>query len=160
LALAIAREKGQHCKGKSKLEFSLDRLDEVSFPEASFNVVVCIDVFSELSDVPRILANMHRWLKPGGMLIGNFVAEEVFVRYAVERHGIVKRQLMALRHYLGISFSFTPLTYPLYDYFGEKGYTRLMPYREHEIRAVLAPHFDLLHRDTGLYHWFAAQRKA
>lgn len=159
-ALKIAGQKMRRCRGRDKVDLVKNKLDDISFPEAFFDAVVCIDVLSELADVPQSLARIHAWLKPGGILIGNFVAEEVFIKYAIERHGIIKRKLLAFRHYLGIAFSLSSLTYPAYEYFGEKGYTRLMPYRENEVRAALDPHFNILQKESGFYHWFAAQRKA
>ncbi|HRH24012.1 MAG TPA: class I SAM-dependent methyltransferase [Candidatus Paceibacterota bacterium] len=39
------------------------------FPDASFDIVVCSEVFEHLTNPPKAAAEMHRVLVPGGMLI-------------------------------------------------------------------------------------------
>jgi SAM-dependent methyltransferase len=44
----------------------------VPLPDASFDTVFCVDVVEHLPDLPRFVADFHRLLKPGGLLLVSF----------------------------------------------------------------------------------------
>jgi hypothetical protein len=84
------------------------------------------------------------------------VGREKFREFAMERHGWLKYYSLAFMHYLGLALAFTPR---LFNYFGSKGYTRLMPYFREEAVRMLEPHFVLRGIDSDYYHWFFAERR-
>ena len=50
----------------------IEDLAALSMPEATFNAVVINDVFEHLPDLPQVLSEIGRVLKPGGVLISTF----------------------------------------------------------------------------------------
>jgi SAM-dependent methyltransferase len=44
----------------------------LSFPDASFDVLLCNDVFEHVPDLPRALSELARVLRPGGTLLSTF----------------------------------------------------------------------------------------
>jgi len=50
----------------AKVHFQCTDLEETSFPDATFDAILCSAALVFLSDVPGALATWRRWLKPGG----------------------------------------------------------------------------------------------
>jgi SAM-dependent methyltransferase len=46
------------------------RLEDAAYPDASFDVVVATEIFEHISDVPPLLREIARILRPGGLLWG------------------------------------------------------------------------------------------
>lgn len=44
-------------------------VEEIHWPEADFDIVTLFYVIEHLLDPPAMLARVHRWLKPGGLLL-------------------------------------------------------------------------------------------
>jgi SAM-dependent methyltransferase len=44
----------------------------VPLPDASFDTIFCVDVVEHLPELPRFVADFHRLLKPGGLLLVSF----------------------------------------------------------------------------------------
>jgi ubiquinone/menaquinone biosynthesis C-methylase UbiE len=55
-------------RGLTNIQFEVCNLDEMPFPDASFNVVFANAVFEHLSDPLRVLGEIHRVLKSGGII--------------------------------------------------------------------------------------------
>lgn len=52
------------------------------FAAASFDAIVCSDVFEHLHDLPTVMAEMTRVLRPGGVLVYDTINRSVFSWYA------------------------------------------------------------------------------
>lgn len=52
---------------RPNLELRLGDALQLDFPEASFDVVVCSQVYEHVPDAARMMAEIHRVLKPGGV---------------------------------------------------------------------------------------------
>lgn len=51
----------------TNLEFAVEDAMQLSFPEHSFDVVICSQVYEHVPDPHRMMSEIHRVLKPGGM---------------------------------------------------------------------------------------------
>jgi SAM-dependent methyltransferase len=51
------------------------------------DVVMCIDAIHHLGDVPRVLARLKSFVRPGGIFIGNLWTADNFHRFQRERYG-------------------------------------------------------------------------
>ncbi|MFM9849466.1 MAG: class I SAM-dependent methyltransferase [Hyphomicrobiaceae bacterium] len=68
-----------------------DAAEGLPFEESSFDAVICIDAINHLPDRPRVLAEWHRVLKPGGHLLftdpivltGPVTNQEIAVRASI-----------------------------------------------------------------------------
>ena len=87
-ATANAREIGY--EGRAHFHHA-NASERLSFDTASFDAVTCIDAINHLPDRPRVLADWHRVLKPGGCLLftdpivltGLITNEEVAIRTSI-----------------------------------------------------------------------------
>ena len=87
-ATANAREIGY--EGRAHFHHA-DAAERLSFEAASFDAVTCIDAINHLPDRPRVLADWHRVLKPGGSLLftdpivltGPITNEEIAIRASI-----------------------------------------------------------------------------
>jgi ubiquinone/menaquinone biosynthesis C-methylase UbiE len=75
-----------------KMQFlRVDASEALPFPEASFDVVICIDSINHLKDRPKLLQEFHRVLKKGGQLLytdpvvitGMVTNEEIAIRSSI-----------------------------------------------------------------------------
>jgi len=53
----------------SQATFSSGTAETAAFDGASFDVITLIAVYEHVKDPRRVMANLYRWLKPGGLLI-------------------------------------------------------------------------------------------
>jgi 2-polyprenyl-3-methyl-5-hydroxy-6-metoxy-1,4-benzoquinol methylase len=87
-AKANAREIGY--EGRAHF-YRANAAERLFFDDASFDAVTCIDAVNHLPDRPRVLADWHRMLKPGGsilftdpiVLTGAITNEEIAVRASI-----------------------------------------------------------------------------
>jgi SAM-dependent methyltransferase len=87
-ATANAREVGY--EGRAHF-YHANAAERLSFDDASFDAVTCIDAINHLPDRPRVLADWHRVLKPGGCLLftdpivltGPMTNEEIAARASI-----------------------------------------------------------------------------
>lgn len=87
-ATANAREVGY--EGRAHF-YHANAAERLSFDDASFDAVTCIDAINHLPDRPRVLADWHRVLKPGGSLLftdpivltGPMTNEEIAARASI-----------------------------------------------------------------------------
>lgn len=68
------------CKKRGLDQVKAGSITEIGYPDASFNIVLCMDVLGALEEVDRIkaVAELMRVLKPGGLLLANTAALELF----------------------------------------------------------------------------------
>ena len=74
--LAVAREKNSH----PAIQYQLCSFEEADFPEGSFDVVIASLMIHYLPDYGDFVEKVHRWLRPGGILVYN-VEHPVFTAY-------------------------------------------------------------------------------
>lgn len=87
-ARANAREIGY--EGRAHF-YHANAAERLSFDDAGFDAVTCIDAINHLPDRPRVLADWHRVLKPGGsvlftdpiVLTGPITNEEIAIRASI-----------------------------------------------------------------------------
>ena len=87
-AKANAREIGY--EGRAHF-YHANAAERLSFEDASFDAVTCIDAINHLPDRPHVLADWHRVLKPGGSLLftdpivltGPITNEEIAIRASI-----------------------------------------------------------------------------
>ena len=63
--LTQARTKAEALKLKN-IDFQNLDANEASFPEHTFDLIVCCEAIVLLHDIPAVLRAWHRWLRPGG----------------------------------------------------------------------------------------------
>lgn len=61
--------------------------EELSFADASFDAVVCVDVLEHVADLDRVLAEAARVLRPGGMFLFDTINRTALARLAVVTMG-------------------------------------------------------------------------
>jgi arsenite methyltransferase len=66
--LAIANEQ-QRADASAPTTFTAGGAVDIPFADASFDVVVCTQVYEYVSDIPLALAQAHRVLRPGGRIV-------------------------------------------------------------------------------------------
>lgn len=66
-ALRVARAHAQH--SGLEINYLLAPAEDLPFEEASFDIVVAFDVLEHVSDLPRVIGEVARVLRPGGKLI-------------------------------------------------------------------------------------------
>jgi 2-polyprenyl-3-methyl-5-hydroxy-6-metoxy-1,4-benzoquinol methylase len=87
-AKANAREVGY--EGRAHF-YRANAAERLSFDDASFDAVTCIDAINHLPDRARVLSDWHRVLKPGGcvlftdpiVLTGSITNEEIAIRASI-----------------------------------------------------------------------------
>jgi len=154
-AIAETKEKLNQNPFINKLEIEQGDIYQYPFIR-SFDCVVCIDVLSELPDIAKALSMIRDALKPGGVFIGNFVAEENIAKLMINSHGLTTFLFRDLRFHIGMLFSGRQ---HIYEYFGRKGYVRLKPYLKNEAIDMLEKYFKPVKLESEYYHWFAATPK-
>jgi ubiquinone/menaquinone biosynthesis C-methylase UbiE len=140
----------------NKLEVAEADLYKYPFKPGSADCVICIDVLNELSDFTKALSIMRDILKPNGMLIGNFVAKEKFVELMLKTHSPLEYSWLDFKFHAALAISFNQA---VYNYFGRKGYIRLLPCLKNDVIGMLEKFFKIEIMNSDFYHWFTASAK-
>lgn len=74
--LETARQKNSD----SRITYQLSAMEDLRFPERSFDCVISSLAFHYVKDFPALVARIGRWLKPGGDLVFS-VEHPVFMAY-------------------------------------------------------------------------------
>lgn len=74
--LAVAREKNAH----SAVTYRREAFEDADYPAEAFDVVLCSLMLHYLADYGDFVEKVHRWLKPGGILVYT-VEHPVFTAY-------------------------------------------------------------------------------
>lgn len=64
--LALARRR---CEGHGNVEFAEADATALPVPDGSFDAALCVQVLEYMPDVPAVLAELHRSLRPGGRMV-------------------------------------------------------------------------------------------
>ncbi|ACK67711.1 Methyltransferase type 11 [Rippkaea orientalis PCC 8801] len=60
-------------------------IDELSFPEESFDVILCSSALPWFTDIPKSLMKWHSWLKTGGIMSFSCYSETAFLTPIIVR---------------------------------------------------------------------------
>jgi len=78
-AIAIAK---QHARDLG-IEYRVGTGEHLPFPDAGFDAVICVDVLEHVADLDRVLAEIHRVLKPGGQFFFDTINRTLLARLVV-----------------------------------------------------------------------------
>lgn len=80
-AIAIAR---QHAEDQGlTIDYRVGVGEALPFAAASLDAVVCVDVLEHVADAGRVIAEVHRVLRPGGMLLFDTINRTMLARLVV-----------------------------------------------------------------------------
>ncbi len=68
-AAAWSRENSSSQAPAARCEFQVAPAEHMPFADNTFDKALCLDVFEHVADEPRVAAEIHRVLKPGGILV-------------------------------------------------------------------------------------------
>lgn len=79
-AIAAARD---HAASEGlAIRYDIGTGEEMDYPPASFDAVVCVDVLEHVQDLDRVLANVARVLRPGGRLFFDTINRTALAKFA------------------------------------------------------------------------------
>ncbi|MCC5964392.1 MAG: 3-demethylubiquinone-9 3-O-methyltransferase [Rhodobacteraceae bacterium] len=79
-AIAAARaHAAQHGRG---IRYDVGVGENLPYPDASFDAVVCVDVLEHVQDLSRVLAEVTRCLRPGGLFLFDTINRNLLARLA------------------------------------------------------------------------------
>ncbi|NBB98144.1 MAG: 3-demethylubiquinone-9 3-O-methyltransferase [Alphaproteobacteria bacterium] len=79
-AIAAARAHAQQA-GRS-IRYDVGAGEALPYPDAGFDVVVCVDVLEHVQDLARVLAEVSRCLRPGGLFLFDTINRNPLARLA------------------------------------------------------------------------------
>ncbi len=79
-AIAAARAHAQQT-GRS-IRYDVGVGEDLPYSDASFDAVVCVDVLEHVQDLPRVLAETTRCLRPGGVFLFDTINRNLLARLA------------------------------------------------------------------------------
>jgi len=69
----------QHAQESSlHIDYRVGTGEAIPAPDASFDAVVCVDVLEHVADLDRVLSEVHRVLKPGGLFLYDTINKTFF----------------------------------------------------------------------------------
>lgn len=80
---AIAAASAHATATGRQIDYQVGVGEALPFADASFDAVVCVDVLEHVADLPRVLAEVHRILKPGGLFLFDTINRNALSRLAV-----------------------------------------------------------------------------
>lgn len=79
-AIAAARRHAE-MTGRS-IGYDIGVGENLPYPDASFDAVVCVDVLEHVEDLPQVLAEVARVLRPGGWFLFDTINRNLLSRFA------------------------------------------------------------------------------
>jgi 2-polyprenyl-6-hydroxyphenyl methylase/3-demethylubiquinone-9 3-methyltransferase len=79
-AIAAARDHAR--AGKLRIAYDVGVGEALPYDEASFDAVVCVDVLEHVADLHRVLSEVARTMRPGGMLLFDTINRNPLARLA------------------------------------------------------------------------------
>lgn len=81
-AEAIAAARAHARTSGLRIGYDVGVGEAIPYPDASFDAVVCVDVLEHVADLPRVLAQVARVLRPGGMFLFDTINRNPLARLA------------------------------------------------------------------------------
>ena len=78
---AIAAARAHAALTDRNIGYDVGAGEALNLPDNSFDVVVCVDVLEHVSDVQRVLADVARVLRPGGLLLFDTINRNGFATF-------------------------------------------------------------------------------
>ncbi len=78
---AIAAARAHAALTDRNIRYDVGAGETLNLPDNSFDVVVCVDVLEHVSDVQRVLAEVARVLRPGGLLLFDTINRNEFATF-------------------------------------------------------------------------------
>jgi SAM-dependent methyltransferase len=145
IAQALQRTAGQH----ERLDFAVQNLDTLDFPDAAFDALVSIDTLYMPNDLDTTLRKMARLLKPGGRM-------GIFYSTFVWDVGGDRAQLRPEATPLAHALSRVGLSFETWDFSAE---THAHMQAKHRIGLALRPAFES-EGSLALYDYIQAESDA
>lgn len=79
---AIAAARAHAAKAGHDITYDVGVGEALPYPDAGFDAVVCVDVLEHVADLPRVLAEVARTLRPGGLLLFDTINRNPLARLA------------------------------------------------------------------------------
>lgn len=131
--------------------------NKIPLNDLSATCVVGVGLFQELPDVSKTLKEVHRILRPGGLVVGDFDAQENSIAHFLKRYGVRKYLWLTLCHDVALTFSFNK---KIFNWFGKRGAAKLMFYKRDDVVKLVSKDFSMDFINTfGYYHFFAAYKQ-
>jgi ubiquinone/menaquinone biosynthesis C-methylase UbiE len=146
---AIAQALERTAAKRQRLDFAVQNLDTLDFPDGSFNALIAIDTLYMPNDLDATLRKMAALLKPGGRM-------GIFYSTAIWDVGDERARLRPERTPLGEALTRVGLTFTTLDFSRE---THRHLQRKHRIGLALRPAFEA-EGQLGLYDYILAESDA
>lgn len=95
-SLSVARQRADRMQLGNILQFAQGSIEELQFEEGSFDVAFAFSSLHHLRDVGRQLEHVHRWLRPGGLLIAHEYIGPSRQQYSAQRVALLNALFDAL----------------------------------------------------------------
>lgn len=82
-AEAIAAAQAHAVQGGREIRYDVGVGEDLPYADAAFDAVVCVDVLEHVADLDRVLAEVARVLKPGGLFLFDTINRNPLARLAV-----------------------------------------------------------------------------
>jgi len=79
---AIAAARAHAREGGLRIGYDVGAGEALPYDDASFDAVVCVDVLEHVADLPKVLAEVTRTLRPGGMFLFDTINRNLLARLA------------------------------------------------------------------------------
>ena len=79
-AIAVARDHA--ATAGHSITYDVGFGEALPYPGAAFDAVVCVDVLEHVADLPRVLAEVARTLRPGGLFLFDTINRNLLARLA------------------------------------------------------------------------------
>ena len=81
-AAAIAAARAHADQAGRRIRYDVGMGEDLPYPDADFDAVVCVDVLEHVQDLPRVLAEVARTLRPGGLFLFDTINRNPLARLA------------------------------------------------------------------------------
>jgi 2-polyprenyl-6-hydroxyphenyl methylase/3-demethylubiquinone-9 3-methyltransferase len=81
-AEAIAAARAHAAQHGRRIRYDVGVGEKLPYPDESFDAIVCVDVLEHVQDLSRVLAEVQRCLRPGGMFLFDTMNRNLLARLA------------------------------------------------------------------------------
>ncbi len=79
---AIAAARAHALQTGRPIQYDVGVGEDLPYPDASFDAVVCVDVLEHVQDLTRVLSEVARTLRPGGLFLFDTINRNLLARLA------------------------------------------------------------------------------